>query len=82
MPTKCFTWSGTILQCSAQHRWDYDTRNRFCDPSPPLRYLPLYEREKNRSLKVDPPSILPPVYVAGRVGPTFPEGATFSLQFA
>ncbi len=42
------------------------------------RTLPLYDRAKSRSLKVDPPEILPPLSLYSRVGPKFPDGAVFT----
>ena len=41
------------------------------------RALPLLDRSKTRSLKVDTPETLPPVHVHNRVGPKFPAGASF-----
>jgi hypothetical protein len=41
------------------------------------RTLPLYQRSKMRSLKVDTPETLAPVHIYNRVGPKFPEGAVF-----
>ena len=43
------------------------------------RLLPLYERQKKRSLKLDDPASLPPVCIFNRVGPTFPEETLFTL---
>ena len=42
------------------------------------RTLPLYERNKNRSIKVDAPETLAPVHIYTRVGPRFPQGAVFT----
>lgn len=42
------------------------------------RTLPLYQRSKTRSLKVDTPETLVPVHIYSRVGPKFPDGAVFS----
>lgn len=42
------------------------------------RTLPIYKRNKMRSLKVDTPETLAPVHIYSRVGPKFPEGAVFT----
>ena len=42
------------------------------------RTLPLYDRNKQRSLTVDTPKTLPPVTIYNRVNPKFPENAIFS----
>ena len=41
------------------------------------RAIPLFDRSKTRSLKVDTPETLPPVHVHNRFGPKFPVGASF-----
>ena len=51
---------------------DFDATNQD-------RALPLYERNKTRSLKVDTPETLAPVVMYSRVGPKFPEGSVFTL---
>jgi len=43
------------------------------------RTLPLYDRSKKRSLKLDTPVTLPPVTIYNRESPTFPENTSFSL---
>ena len=50
---------------------DFDATNQD-------RALPLYERNKTRSLKVDTPETLAPVVMYSRVGPKFPEGSVFT----
>ena len=42
------------------------------------RTLPLYDRSKDRSLKINTPETLPPLHIYNRVGPKFPAGASFS----
>ena len=42
------------------------------------RTLPTAARSKERSLKVDAPTALPPVTIYNRIEPNFPENAVFS----
>jgi len=42
------------------------------------RTLPLFERSKAHTQKVDMPKTLAPVHIYSRVGPKFPEGAVFT----
>ena len=44
--------------------------------------LPLYERSKMCSLKVDTPETLSPVHIYNQVGPAFPVGAVFTPPVA
>ncbi|CAM4621862.1 unnamed protein product [Leuciscus chuanchicus] len=46
------------------------------------RMLPLYERNKTRSLKVDISETLNTVHIYSRVGPKIPEGAVFTSPTA
>ena len=41
------------------------------------RTLPLYNRSNERSFKIKTPETLPPLHIYTRVGPKFPEGASF-----
>ena len=41
------------------------------------RLLPIIDKSQQRSLKVDTPETLPPLHFT-RVGPTFPDGSSFS----
>jgi len=41
------------------------------------RMLPLYERNKIRSLKVDTPETLNTIHICSQVGPKFPLGSSF-----
>ena len=44
------------------------------------RALPIFDRSKTRSHKVDTPETLPPVHVHNRVDPKFPAGSSFIPQ--
>ena len=52
-------------------------RPEFANRASTSQTLPLYKREKSRSLKVDFPAVLPPVYAYNCVGPAFPTNASF-----
>ena len=59
--------AGTMIQ---------EVRPEFANRASTSRTLPIYKREKKRSLKVDFPAILPPVYAYDCVGPAFPTNAS------
>ena len=54
-----------------------EVRPEFAKRASRSRTLPIYKHKKSRSLKVDFPAVLPPVYVYDCVGPAFPTNASF-----